>query len=36
VFELVALYMARDNLTTNVLMLFFELESLKEWQMQGM
>jgi hypothetical protein len=36
VFELVALWMARDNLTTNVLMLFLPLESLKEWQMQGM
>lgn len=35
VFELVALWMARDNLTTNLLMLFLPLESLKEWQMQG-
>jgi hypothetical protein len=36
VFELWALYMARDGLILNVIMLFFPLESLQEWQMQGM
>jgi hypothetical protein len=36
VFELLALYLARDNLILNVIMLFLPLESLKEWQMQGM
>lgn len=34
-FELIALWLARDNFTTNVLMLFFSLEWLKEWQMRG-
>jgi hypothetical protein len=35
-FELLALYLARDNLILNVIMLFLPLESLKEWQLQGM
>lgn len=34
--ELLALYMARDNLTLNVLMFFLPLDGIKEWQMQGM
>jgi hypothetical protein len=35
VVELGLLYFVRDNLTLNVLMLFFPLESLKEWQLRG-
>ena len=35
VVELGLLYFVRDNLTLNVLMLFFSLESLKEWQLGG-
>jgi len=35
VFELWMLVLARDNLTLNVLMLFFPLESVKEWQLQA-
>lgn len=31
--ELVLAYFVRDNLTLNVLMLFYPLESIKEWQM---
>ena len=33
--ELGLLYFIRDNLTLNVVMLFFPLESLKEWQLHG-
>jgi hypothetical protein len=35
VVELGLLYFVRDNLTLNVFMLFFPLESLKEWQLHG-
>jgi len=34
-FEVWALYMARDNLTLNVLMLFHPLEAVKQWQLSG-
>jgi hypothetical protein len=33
--ELGLAYFVRYNLTLNVFMLFFPLESLKEWQLQG-
>src|SRR6476620_5510195 len=35
VVELGLAYFVRDNLTLNVFMLFFPLESLKQWQMHG-
>jgi hypothetical protein len=35
VVELGLLYFIRDNLTLNVFMLLFPLESLKQWQMGG-
>jgi hypothetical protein len=35
VLEIGLLYLIRDNLTLNVFMLFFPLESLKEWQLGG-
>jgi hypothetical protein len=33
--ELGLAYFVRDNLTLNIIMLFFPLESLKEWQLHG-
>jgi hypothetical protein len=35
VMELGLLYFIRDNLTLNLIMLFFPLESLKEWQLNA-
>jgi hypothetical protein len=35
VFELGLLYLVRDNLTLNIFMLLFPLDSLKEWQLGG-
>jgi len=34
-FELLMLYLARDNLTLNVFMLLLPLDGVKEWQLQG-
>jgi hypothetical protein len=35
IFELALLYFIRDNLTLNLVMLFYPLESLKQWQLNA-